>query len=217
MTSLRDQRIAKIACGSSHSIAYAYGVPTSTAEFSPVSFLNPHDPLGSSLLSAKETEEPGDQNEKKRPSLTHIIVSLKTLSKCQEALGHVLTALQIAYARDTIVNALQGVVMTSVQEKDSETEAKSPIELTSGVPISSLVSDDGVAGHAPHTVASDLEEFTSQLTVEDARVMVDLLKLAVSKRVGEKGKETLSEILTAMGKANPEVPLSYIVICRTLY
>ena len=103
------------------------------------------------------------------------------------------------------MNALQGVVMTSVQEKDSETEAKSPIELTSGVPISSLVSDEGVADHTPQTVASDLEEFTSQLTVEDARVMVDLLKLAVSKRVGERGKETLSEILTAMGKANPEV------------
>lgn len=207
MTSLRDHRIAKICCGSSHSLAYAYGVPTSTAEFSSVSFLNPHDPLGSSRLSAKESEDSGDQSEKKRPSLTHIIVSLKTLSKCQEALGHVLTALQIAYARDTIVNALQGVVMTSVQEKDSETEAKSPIELTSGVPFSSL---EGGADHASQTVASDLEEFTSQLTVEDARVMVDLLKLAVSKRVGEKGKETLSEILTAMGKANPEVGTAHV-------
>ena len=35
--------------------------------------------------------------------------------------------------------------------------------------------------------------------------MVDLLKLAVANRVGEKGRETLAAVLTAMGKASPEV------------
>ena len=48
-------------------------------------------------------------------------------------------------------------------------------------------------------------DFTSMLTVEDARVMVDLLKLAVANRVGEKGRENLAAILTAMAKANPIV------------
>ena len=57
----------------------------------------------------------------------------------------------------------------------------------------------------PIHIPSGLDDFTSLLTVEDARVMVDLLKLAVAKRVGEKGKETLATVLTAMGKANPQV------------
>ena len=43
-----------------------------------------------------------------------------------------LTALHIMYARDTIVNALGGVVTASVQERDAEAEeSKSPMELTS--------------------------------------------------------------------------------------
>ena len=54
-------------------------------------------------------------------------------------------------------------------------------------------------------LARDLENFTRLLSVEDARVMVDLLKLAVAKRVGEKGKETLAAVLTTMAKTNTEV------------
>ena len=54
-------------------------------------------------------------------------------------------------------------------------------------------------------LAKDLENFTRLLSVEDARVMVDLLKLAVAKRVGEKGKETLAAVLTTLAKSNTEV------------
>ena len=54
-------------------------------------------------------------------------------------------------------------------------------------------------------LARDLDNFTHLLTVEDARVMVDLLKLAVAKRVGERGKETMAAVLTTMAKTNKEV------------
>lgn len=40
---------------------------------------------------------------------------------------------------------------------------------------------------------------------DDTRVMVDLLKLAVSCRSGEKGKEVLSAVLSGMGTAYPQV------------
>lgn len=63
------------------------------------------------------------------------------------------------------------------------------------------MSDLGAAGLVP----PEQDDFTSVLTVEDARVLVDLLKLAVANRVGEKGRETLGTVLTAMGKANQEV------------
>ena len=53
-------------------------------------------------------------------------------------------------------------------------------------------------------LARDLMNFTLLLTVEDARVMVDLLKLAVARRLGVRGKETLGAVLTAMAKTNTE-------------
>lgn len=49
-----------------------------------------------------------------------------------------------------------------------------------------------------------LDDFTQRLTVDDARVLVDLLKLSVARRDGQ-GKDTLSEVLTALGKASPQV------------
>lgn len=50
-----------------------------------------------------------------------------------------------------------------------------------------------------------LDEFTSLLVPDDTRVMVDLLKLAVSGRAGEKGKDVLSAVLSGMGTAYPQV------------
>lgn len=50
-----------------------------------------------------------------------------------------------------------------------------------------------------------LDEFTSLLIPDDTRVMVDLLKLAVSLRSGDKGKEVLSAVLSGMGTAYPQV------------
>ena len=201
MVALCGQRIFKISCGSSHSIAFAQGTLSTAVKFSPISFPSSNDPLGSLLLQGKSFDSSKEPQDKKRPSLTHIIISLKNHSKQQEALGHVLTALQIAYARDTIVNALSSVVGSTVQNKHTEDGAS--LEVTVGLPIASLVPKQDIRNEKQEL--SSLDEYTKLLTVEDARVLVDLLKLAVSGRVGEKGKYTLSVILTALGKSNPEV------------
>lgn len=58
-----------------------------------------------------------------------------------------------------------------------------------------------------------LDEFTNKLTADDARVLVDLLKLSVALRVGEKGRESLSDILTCLGKAYPSVSYLFIGNC----
>jgi len=55
------------------------------------------------------------------------------------------------------------------------------------------------------SVTSDIDEFTSQLSADDARVLVDLLKLAVANRAGLRAKETLSRLLTALARFNPAV------------
>ena len=99
VASLKDHRITKIACGSSHSIAFATGTPALSADFSPVSFPTSQDPLGMLLASSRFPNMHQGEDEIKRPSLTKIILSLPSLSRQQEALRHMLTALQIAYAR----------------------------------------------------------------------------------------------------------------------
>ena len=50
-----------------------------------------------------------------------------------------------------------------------------------------------------------LDEFTSLLVVDDTRVLVDLLKLSVCGRAGDKGRDVLSAVLSGMGTAYPQV------------
>ena len=57
-----------------------------------------------------------------------------------------------------------------------------------------------------------LDEFTGRLSADDARVLVDLLKLAVADRVGNDGRDTLSSILTSLGKAGSNVSLLQVYI-----
>ena len=64
-------------------------------------------------------------------------------------------------------------------------------------------------------VAPDLDEFTQKLSADDARVLVDLLKLAVAGRAGEKGREALSHVLTALGKTLPQVSLRFVQFIAT--
>ncbi len=206
---LKDHRITKIACGSSHSIAFATGMPQNAGEFTPISFSTTQDSLGTSLMIRKSTEDTHIQDELKRPSLTKIILSLTTPSKQQESLAHVLTALQIAYARDAIVSSLGGVASAAQErEEDKPTDQHDVVEITGVLPMSTESKTSELSAEVPKKkvhIPSGLDDFTRLLTVEDARVMVDLLKLAVANRVGEKGKETLGAVLTAMGKSNAEV------------
>ena len=57
-----------------------------------------------------------------------------------------------------------------------------------------------------------LDDFTNKLAADDCRVLVDLLKLAVAGRVGDRGKPTLSEILTSLGKAFASVRATTVCI-----
>ena len=229
VSSLKDHHITKIACGSSHSIAFTSGMPASTVDFTPISFPIPQDPLGTSLTSSRSVEDGHHLTlEVKRPSLTRIILSLQTPLKQQEALAHVLTALQIAYARDAIVNSLGGIASNVLRgggegEDLSELQAASTPDAASSSfgPSQALLLAGGAGGGGSAEMTPEsggarkrlgslvggagLVDLTGVLSVEDARVLVDLLKLAVANRVGEKGRETLGTVLTAMGKANPEV------------
>lgn len=46
--------------------------------------------------------------------------------------------------------------------------------------------------------SSAVDDFISLLDLNDARILVDLLKLAVAGRVGENAKETLTSVLKGL-------------------
>ena len=63
--------------------------------------------------------------------------------------------------------------------------------------------------------AHDLDEFTRKITADDARVLVDLLKLAVATRAGVGGRMALSHVLTALGQTWPSVAEMLLELCVT--
>lgn len=144
IVSLKDHRITKIACGSSHSIAFATSSPASSGEFTPISFQTTQDSLGTALTSSKPPPEIVKENDdNKRPSLTKIVLSLLSPAKQQEALAHIQTALQIAYARDAIVSSLGGVALAVQESEETESEQGTSVEITGVIPPSPDVTTGG--------------------------------------------------------------------------
>lgn len=129
-----SSKAVKIATGSSHCFAILMGgMTTSVLEFTPVVFASSEDQLGASLVpqhSQKQLEVP---KSKQRPSLSKIVLSQAFHQRKQDALGHILTALQIAYARDAIVSSLGGVVVDTVtSEQPKQTDL--PVVVRGGPP-----------------------------------------------------------------------------------
>lgn len=76
-------------------------------------------------------------------------------------------------------------------------------------------SSEQVTPAEPEAANSLLDEFTSRLTAEDARALVDLLKLAVAARAGDKAKDAIADVLKAMALENPQVAEMLLEICVT--
>ncbi|XP_077559435.1 E3 ubiquitin-protein ligase HERC2 isoform X3 [Haemaphysalis longicornis] len=76
-------------------------------------------------------------------------------------------------------------------------------------------SSEQVTPAEPEAIHSLLDEFTARLTAEDARALVDLLKLAVAGRAGEKAKDAIADVLKAMAQANLQVAEMLLEICVT--
>ncbi|GFN81530.1 E3 ubiquitin-protein ligase herc2-like, partial [Plakobranchus ocellatus] len=122
-------KITRVACGSSHSVAWAttgYAVPTT---HEPVIFSAIKDPLGATFLGIHDEKDESlnipakdmsNRNKSNRPSLSKIILYMDSTLEKQRALNHVLNALQIKYARDAIVKALsKDMIHASVAALDS--------------------------------------------------------------------------------------------------
>ncbi|KAG7247492.1 hypothetical protein CRUP_024183, partial [Coryphaenoides rupestris] len=85
-------------------------------------------------------------------------------------------------------------------------------------PFIPVTDDPGAASIIAETMTQTkeyLDEFTSLLVPDDTRVMVDVLKLAVSQRSGDKGRDVLSAVLSGMGTAYPQVADMLLELCVT--
>ncbi|XP_045543165.1 E3 ubiquitin-protein ligase HERC2 isoform X2 [Salmo salar] len=285
---LEGQKITRVACGSSHSVAWTTVDVTTPSVHEPVLFQTARDSLGASYLGVQSDSDSSAVNNKlsghsngvrpNRPSLAKILLSLDGNQAKQQALSHVLSALQIMYARDAVVGALMPACMmvpvecpppdsssasspsesegppvpTEVEERVSPnpwqtdkngevtssedavtpSSAVTPSTAASSRPFIPVTDDPGAASIIAETMTKTkedsecqnktgapepqyLDEFTSLLVPDDTRVMVDLLKLAVSVRSGEKGKEVLSAVLSGMGTAYPQVADMLLELCVT--
>jgi len=217
---LEGHKITRVACGSSHSIAWAESDLPIPIIHEPVIFSIARDPLGASSVTTSPsqerlvsmtTESPNNETSSKRhrPSLAKIVLSLNTNYERQQSLSHILTSLQIIYARDSVVGAL----MDSKVFLSTETKTSPRDEASSDQVEHSLMTEIGleditlsVEDKPPEKLVIDgLDEFTGILECEDARLLVELLKLAVASRAGECGKEVLSRVLKALAQGRSEV------------
>lgn len=104
--------VNRVACGSSHSIAWC--LPQSTVEEDkkePLPFSSTKDPLGSTGLGIYDDQEPqvnhqSGTSKTPKQSLSAILLSLESNSARQVALSHVLNAMSILQARKCIQAAL---------------------------------------------------------------------------------------------------------------
>ncbi|KAJ8028688.1 E3 ubiquitin-protein ligase HERC2 [Holothuria leucospilota] len=286
---LEGVRITRVACGSSHSIAWATTDVSLPAMYEPVLFTSPRDPLGAAELGV--SGEPGQDfpevsgpvnSQKQRPTLSKVVLSLESTTLKQKALGQILNALQIIYARDAVVVSLLYSNKIEISKSGATSSATTPGESPASTlaspsdftPFLSAVEETGAMGDeerdatpshemggyhslsgsgpasiVPETITTaeqesecfsfeqsacflslpqvtrteenggdcaftpNLDEFSSRLKPDDARVLVDLLKLAVAGRAGDHGQRAVSDTLTAMAKAYSQVADMLLDLC----
>ncbi|KAK0097381.1 hypothetical protein PV326_002182 [Microctonus aethiopoides] len=282
---LEDVKINRVACGSSHSVAWVLADQPSINNQEPVTFPTAKDPLGHASLGSTELPEQNVITSDKitRPSLSNIILSLESNVAKQQALQHVLNALYIMQARTAIVTALRShTTMTTFGKSlqpDSPTEGtmnnstshivyqnvneiaqgggEAPANASEAVNLggspratpaledfpmtifpsmsssaslssraskmstsalsviaATLTSNAQIVGDTA-TTESGLDEFTTTLTEDDARMLVDLLKLSVANRVCDGSKETISSVLIALAKSNSSIKNMLLELCVT--
>uniref|UniRef100_A0A6P7FTJ3 HECT-type E3 ubiquitin transferase n=1 Tax=Diabrotica virgifera virgifera TaxID=50390 RepID=A0A6P7FTJ3_DIAVI len=281
---LEDVHINRVACGSSHSIAWTLQDTQTVSKVEPVIFPVAKDPLGSSILGLYDGEKPPLRaKDKNAPTLSSIVMSLESNTAKQHALQHILNAMHIQQLRQAIVRALcshtniknnakqvispdtpleRSVMNASSLNKDGEIAfggGEAPVSIAeiaavnSPNPTSPETEENPMALLQSMTASScsasmsskhsrmstsamsviaatltshaevigdggltGLDEFTSLLTENDARLLVDLLKLGVADRIeDEQAKDILSSVLITMGAANKSIGAMLLELCVT--
>ena len=209
---LEEVKITRVACGSSHSIAWCDINTHTPVNHEPVPYPVSEDRLGSHFVTARCSSEPkvsSGKSRKQRPSLTKIVLALRKKRERQQAFGHILSALQIHFAREAVVSSLSRTSTPSEMNADSSESQNSDTRVSpstksidlSVIPQATL--SEVVLSNVPSDVS--LDELSKQLGIKDAEFLVDVLKLAVAHRTSEDGKQSVSTVLKELAEEIPEV------------
>ncbi|UYV60264.1 HERC2 [Cordylochernes scorpioides] len=244
---LEGIRIARVACGSSHSMAWTTPDLRPARIHEPVLIPVAKDPLGATALGLTPTiimDEGPDTAAttpcgkpapclSPRPSLSKILLSLDTSAAKHQALQHVLSALQVLYAREIVVVSLLphtqvSLDKTSPQETSSAALVLKPAAAVTALSVTAALKispPGGLVRWQPDAPPSEAvspgtpsqDDFVCRLTSDDARVLVDLLKLSVAGRTpGCQGAaNTLAQVLAGMARNDPEVAEMLLELCVT--
>lgn len=280
---LEDMKVNRVACGSSHSIAWVLTDQSNNINKAPVTFPTAKDPLGQASLGLSINQDPASSTtyQNWRPSLSSIVLSLESNVAKQQALQHIINALRIIQARRAVVMALQSHTAFSSQSKLSHDTSSETIpssshaanvysnmgeiaqgggeapacasdvanlvspratpesedcpltvfpSMSSSASLSSkaskmstsamsviaatLTSNAQVVGEGAPTEPG-LDDFTAALTEDDARMLMELLKLAVANRVCDGAKETIASVLVTLAKNKRAINDMLLELCVT--
>lgn len=154
--------IQRVACGSSHSVAWTLpNNNTDSEKKEPVKFETSKDPLGGYSLGLYQPDSETTSNStvqtvssiKKRSSLSESILSLENLGARQAALSHVLNAMSILQARSCVIAALTSHTQMN---KQREIEKTASIEREK-TQLSPIIDEDLMEGKAVPSTSGQQE------------------------------------------------------------
>jgi len=123
-------RIKRVACGSSHSIAWAEKNPTSSILEEPVGFTSGKDPLGCTYINPDDFDDMNLERFMKehRPSLTCSVLEISSKVKKTESLSRILQAINIQFSREFLLSVISCIHEGSIESfqgcHDNETVVK---------------------------------------------------------------------------------------------
>ncbi|GFS15828.1 E3 ubiquitin-protein ligase HERC2, partial [Elysia marginata] len=209
LEALKSKRVRDIACGSSHSAAIISNGDLYTWGLGDYGRLGHGD--NTTQLKPKQAPSPD----------TSMVMHMSTIDQSmnesinlggesvdgeEQETDLPFPSMQTLAAK---VSAGTSILAETLQSADEVTKA-----------VSSFIGTSSSSAEGREEVATGpsypdgLDEFTSRLTVEDARILVELLKLSVARRFAG-GKKTLAYVLTALARASSQVTEMLLELCVT--
>lgn len=215
---LEGHKITKVACGSSHSIAWTTTDVSAPINHEPVFFQALNDPLGQSyVLGANDEEESSEDAERQmnvaKISLARAVLAQKTLQARQSALTHILNALRIHFCRQAIVSAFSIAPLTNetVQDRHIASNFPSMHNLAQAASPADCIAAETFKPMEQTKTNSTLDDFVFKLKIDDARMLVNLLKLCITRRLCS--KQELTHVLKALAKHSCEMSDLILELC----
>lgn len=207
VVALDSYKVTRVACGSSHSIAWAELNVAPQILFDPVALKFTKDPLGMMYVKnefeqRKNEDDIGQHVRRLRSSLSKYVLQLKTIEEKQTSLGLILESLRVCYARDALIKVL-GDIMRSAKENQSKT-VEEESKLSQATKSNAETNVDDVMKREKK------EKDVVVLSLTKIKMLASLLKLGFSDRLNENQREELAMILVENAKKDKEVCIQYL-------